>query len=139
MQQNANACRTTLNRPFLIFHLREYLPLSKKLLSSPHFRSVDYRIQAWIEAFIIAGARLHIFVFSSTDSLAADAKGTFKDPKILQSRLMVEQILNLLISFDERVDAWFYKVNSGVDPLYQTFPSKQDRDRLMVPYGFIRM
>ena len=138
-QQNANVRRTNLNRSFLISRLREYLPLSKKLLSSPHFRSVDYRIQTWIEGFTIAGARPLVFVFPSTDSLAADAKGTFKDPKILQPRPMFGQISNLLISFDERVDAWFYKVNNGVDPLYQTFPSKQDRNRLMVAYGFIRM
>lgn len=73
------------------------------------------------------------------DHSKADAKGKFKDSKILQSRPIAEEISNLLTSFDERVDAWFYKLNNSVDPLYQTFPSKQDRNRLMVPYGFVRM
>jgi hypothetical protein len=79
------------------------------------------------------------FGIQNTNDVKADGKGTFKDPKILQSRPMVEHISNLLTAFDERVDAWFYKVNNAVDPLYQTFPGKQDRNRLMVPYGFIRM
>lgn len=52
---------------------------------------------------------------------------------------MLKHVSNLLTAFDERVDEWFYKVNNAVDPLYQTFPNKQDRNRLMVSYGFIRM
>ena len=55
--------RSNLNRPFVINRMREYLPIAKRLLNSPYCRPVDYRINAYIEGFTIAGSLESDYIF----------------------------------------------------------------------------
>ncbi|KAJ9151755.1 Fungal transcriptional regulatory protein, N-terminal [Pleurostoma richardsiae] len=113
---------SNLNKPFVINRMRDYLPFAKKLLSSPFCRPVDHRICAYIDSFTIA----------------ADAKSQIPRSRV-QEQPMPQEIVELLASFDQRVDRWFYEINNNIEPLYQTFSSKQDRNRFMVPYAVMKV
>ncbi|KAL2825076.1 hypothetical protein BDW59DRAFT_76583 [Aspergillus cavernicola] len=111
-----------LNRPFVTNKMREYLPLAKNLLTSPFCQPVDHRICAYIVGFTIA----------------ADAKAQFPKSQLQLNPLRQEEI-DLLTSFDQRIDGWFYKINNTIEPEYQTFADRQDRNRFMMPYAFMKI
>ncbi|KAI4604168.1 hypothetical protein KJ359_000296 [Pestalotiopsis sp. 9143b] len=110
-----------LNRPFVINRMRDYLPFTANLLASPHRRPVDHRIAAYIEGFAIA----------------ADGKTQLQNTK-LQVSPLPEDVTSLLDSSNQKIDRWFYEINNKMNPLYQTFQDKQDRNRFLVPYSFLK-
>ncbi|ETS74222.1 hypothetical protein PFICI_14088 [Pestalotiopsis fici W106-1] len=111
-----------LNRPFVINRMRDYLPFTANLLSSPHRRPVDYRIAAYIEGFAIA----------------ADAKTQLQNTKLHVSPLPSD-VTSLLDLSNQKIDRWFYEINNKMNPLYQTFQDRQDRNRFLVPYSFLKI
>ncbi|PYI07542.1 hypothetical protein BO78DRAFT_396400 [Aspergillus sclerotiicarbonarius CBS 121057] len=111
-----------LNRPFVINKMREYLHFAKKLLASPYCRPVDHRICAYIVGFTIP----------------ADAKARFPKAQIHLNILGPAQ-RDLLVSFDQSIDEWFYRINNIIEPQYQTFADKQDRNRFIIPYAFMKI
>ncbi|KKK20388.1 hypothetical protein AOCH_005226, partial [Aspergillus ochraceoroseus] len=111
-----------LNRPFVINRMRDYLPFAKRLLTSPYTQPVDHRICAYIVGFTIT----------------ADAKAQL--PKSgLQLNPMPQEAIQLLESFDQSIDRWFHKINNTIEPVYQTFVDKQDRNRFLIPYTFMKI
>ncbi|KAH6967825.1 hypothetical protein BKA56DRAFT_597241 [Ilyonectria sp. MPI-CAGE-AT-0026] len=111
-----------LTTPFVINKMKDYLACAKKLLDSPYCRPVDFRICTYSEGFAIAG----------------DVKSRLKSSQ-LQTRPLQKGTVDLLSSFDAKVDAWFHAINNSTNPLYQTFPEVQDRNRFMVPYAFLKL
>ncbi|RAK95080.1 fungal specific transcription factor domain-containing protein [Aspergillus ibericus CBS 121593] len=111
-----------LNRPFVINRMREYLPFAKKLLASPYCRPVDHRICAYIVGF----------------TTPADAKTRLTKAQLQLNPLGAAQT-DLLTSFDRSIDEWFYRINNIIEPQYQTFSDKQDRNRFIIPYTFMKM
>ncbi|KAF7516461.1 hypothetical protein G7054_g14143 [Neopestalotiopsis clavispora] len=111
-----------LNRPFVINRMRDYLPFTANLLTSPHRRPVDYRIAAYIEGFAIA----------------ADAKTQLQNTKLHISPLPSD-VTSLLDLSNQKIDRWFYEINNKMNPLYQTFQDRQDRNRFLVPYSFLKI
>ncbi|KAM0806807.1 putative Transcription factor domain-containing protein [Seiridium cardinale] len=111
-----------LNRPFVINRMRDYLPFAADLLASPHRRPVDHRICAYTEGFAIA----------------ANAKAQLQNTKLHVSPLPAE-VTALLDSSNHKIDGWFYAINNSINPLYQTFHGKQDRNRFLVPYSFLKI
>ncbi|KAL3449854.1 hypothetical protein BJX65DRAFT_272071 [Aspergillus insuetus] len=111
-----------LNRPFVINKMREYLPFAKNLLASPYCQPVDHRICAYIVGFTIT----------------ADAKAQLPKTQLRLNPLRQEDI-ECLTMFDQRLDGWFYKVNNTLEPHYQTFADRQDRNRFMIPYAFMKI
>ncbi|VUC25571.1 unnamed protein product [Clonostachys rosea] len=111
-----------VNRPFVINRMRDYLQLATKLLASPFCLPVDYRICAYVKGFTIA----------------ADVKGAFHlaDSK---SVLLTPDREAFMETSNEQVEKWFYHINNNLNPLYQTFSDKQDRNRFLIPYCFILM
>ncbi|KAH8669091.1 hypothetical protein BX600DRAFT_267017 [Xylariales sp. PMI_506] len=110
------------SRPFVISDIEEFLVLPRALLTSPHGRPVDVRICAYIEGF----------------SIAAMAKKEMRGHD-LESDVLSEGVVDLLSTYDGRVDGWFHGINNGIDPLYQTFANRQDRNRFMVAYCFLKI
>ncbi|OOF96692.1 hypothetical protein ASPCADRAFT_129766 [Aspergillus carbonarius ITEM 5010] len=111
-----------LNRPFVINKMREYLPFAKKLLASPYCQPVDHRICAYIVGFTIP----------------ADAKARFPKAQLHLNPLGPANT-DLLASFDRSIDEWLYRINNIIEPQYQTFSDKQDRNRFMIPYAFMKI
>ncbi|KAJ0413377.1 hypothetical protein BJY00DRAFT_61260 [Aspergillus carlsbadensis] len=111
-----------LNRPFVINKMREYLPFAKVLLTSPFCQPVDHRICAYIVGFTIT----------------ADAKAQLPRSQLHSSPLGQEEI-RLLTSFNQRIDGWFHKINTTIEPEYQTFTDRQDRNRFLIPYAFMKI
>ncbi|PWY87961.1 hypothetical protein BO94DRAFT_565816 [Aspergillus sclerotioniger CBS 115572] len=111
-----------LNRPFVINKMREYLPFAKKLLASPYCQPVDHRICAYIVGFTIP----------------ADAKAQFPKAQLHLNPLGPANT-DLLASFDQSIDEWFYRINNIIEPQYQTFSDKQDRNRFIIPYAFMKI
>ncbi|PYH48086.1 fungal specific transcription factor domain-containing protein [Aspergillus saccharolyticus JOP 1030-1] len=110
-----------LDRPSAIHNIVDYLSVAARLLVSPHCRPVDYRLCTYLQGFAItAEARAQIPVSE------------------LQLHPLPESVAQVLTSLDEKIDRWFYHINNSMEPLYQTFARKQDRNRFMVPYAFLK-
>ncbi|KAH8205255.1 hypothetical protein TruAng_000502 [Truncatella angustata] len=111
-----------LNRPFVINRMRDYLPYVKNLLVSPFTRPVDHRIAAYVESFAIA----------------ADTKAQLQTTKLHVTPLP-QDVTSLLDNANGKIDRWFYDINNTINPLYQTFHGRQDRNRFLVPYSFLKI
>ncbi|RDW60563.1 hypothetical protein BP6252_11946 [Coleophoma cylindrospora] len=111
-----------LNAPFFISNIQRYTKLGTPLLSSKYFRTVDYRIAAYLELF----------------GIAADAKESMS-PEMIQASPLSDETKELFDSYNLKVDTLFHNVCNNVDPLYQTFSRPQDRNRMLIPYSFVRM
>lgn len=46
---------------------------------------------------------------------------------------------DLISSLNSQLDNWFHKVSNEINPVYQTYSVPQDRNRLFIPYAFVRM
>lgn len=55
VRQELTWLSNNLNTPFLISNIQKYTKLGALLLTSKYFRTVDYRIMAYLELFGIAG------------------------------------------------------------------------------------
>lgn len=88
---------------------------------SPHNRPVDDRTYAYIKGFTITG----------------DLKRQLKSFQ-LTAKPLFQEVLDLFTSSDELTDQWFHEINNDIHPLYQTFPEKQDRNRLLMPFAFMK-
>ncbi|OQD97180.1 hypothetical protein PENSOL_c013G06366 [Penicillium solitum] len=89
---------------------------------SPHHRPVDDRIRAYIKGFTITG----------------DLKRQLKSSQ-LTAKPLLQEVVDLFTSSDELVDQWFHEINNNMHPLYQTFPERQDRNRLLMPFAFMKL
>lgn len=67
----------------------------------------------------------------------ADGKTQLQNTKLQVSPLPVD-VTSLLDSSNQKIDRWFYEINNKMNPLYQTFQDKQDRNRFLVPYSFLK-
>ncbi|CAI7567171.1 unnamed protein product [Penicillium pancosmium] len=114
--------QTNLSRPFVINNMRQYLGYAKYLVMSPYRHPVDNRICDCIQGFTIAG----------------DLKGKLQNSQ-MRCKPLPQAVIDLLNSSDEAVDKWLHEVTNKVHPLYQTFSEKQDRNRLLVPFGFMKL
>ncbi|KAH7047322.1 hypothetical protein B0J12DRAFT_118246 [Macrophomina phaseolina] len=104
-------------RPYLIDGIERYLDLAQDLVHSPYSRPVDHRIMAYLQLFkIVVEARKH--PLSQLSTIAQEAR---------------------LATLNEALDTWFHRVHNSIDPLYQTFSKPQDRNRLIIPYAFVRL
>ncbi|KAI9734260.1 MAG: hypothetical protein M1834_002364 [Cirrosporium novae-zelandiae] len=112
-----------MNRTCLINKGEQYGDLGPFLLSSPYYHTVDYRIAAYLKLFNIASNATESFLNLGNDD----------------SRHLPENLGPLLSSFNEKTDEWFYNINNNINPLYQTFSRPQDRNRMLIPYSFVRM
>ncbi|CEJ61253.1 hypothetical protein PMG11_09790 [Penicillium brasilianum] len=111
-----------LSRPFVINNMKQYLGFAKHLVMSPYHRPVDNRICAYIQGFTIAG----------------DLKGKLQDSQ-MRCKPLSQAAVDLLTSSDEAVDNWLHKMTNKFHPLYQAFPEKQDRNRLLIPFAFMKL
>ncbi|OJJ97590.1 hypothetical protein ASPACDRAFT_45682 [Aspergillus aculeatus ATCC 16872] len=111
-----------LDRPFVIYNIMDYLPVASQLLVSPHCRPVDYRLCAYLQGF----------------SITAEAKTQIANAELRLNPLS-DSAVQKLRALDQKIDRWFYHINNSMEPLYQTFAKKQDRNRFMVPYAFLKM
>ncbi|PYI31842.1 hypothetical protein BP00DRAFT_473995 [Aspergillus indologenus CBS 114.80] len=111
-----------LNRPFVVYSIMDYLPVASQLLVSPHCRPVDYRLCAYLQGF----------------SITAEAKTQIANAE-LQLNSLSDSVDQRLTALDQKIDRWFYHINNSMEPLYQTFAKKQDRNRFMVPYAFLKI
>ncbi|PYI19536.1 hypothetical protein BO99DRAFT_384308 [Aspergillus violaceofuscus CBS 115571] len=111
-----------LNRPFVVYNIMDYLPVASQLLVSPHCRPVDYRLCAYLQGF----------------SITAEAKAQIANTE-LQPNPLPDSVIQRLRALDEKIDRWFYHINNSMEPLYQTFAKKQDRNRFMVPFAFLKI
>ncbi|CAI7636475.1 unnamed protein product [Penicillium glandicola] len=114
--------QTNINRPFAINNMRDYLPYAKYIAMSPYHRPVDDRIRAYIKGFTITG----------------NLKGQLKSSQ-LTAKPLLQSVVGLFTSSDEQVDQWFHEINNNIHPLYQTFPGRQDRNRLLMPFAYIKL
>ncbi|KGO46783.1 hypothetical protein PEX1_001800 [Penicillium expansum] len=114
--------QTNISRPFVINNMRDYLPYAKYIAMSPHHRPVDDRIRAYIKGFTITG----------------NLKGQLKSSQ-LTAKPLLQEVVDLFTSADEKVDQWFHEINNNIHPLYQTFPERQDRNRLLMPFAFMKL
>ncbi|KAJ5578606.1 uncharacterized protein N7459_007570 [Penicillium hispanicum] len=114
--------QTNLSKPFIINNMRQYLVYAKHLVMSPYHRLVDNRICAYIQGFTIAG----------------DLKGKLQNSG-MRSKPLSQGVIDLLTSSDEGVDSWLHEMTNKFHPLYQTFPEKQDRNRLLMPFAFMKL
>ncbi|RDW82344.1 hypothetical protein BP6252_03456 [Coleophoma cylindrospora] len=112
----------SLHGPYLISNVLYYATLGRSLCSSPHFRTVDYRIMAYLELYAIAG--------EAKASLTKEA---------LSSRPLSVDTQELFLSLNAQLDTWFHKISNEIDPLYQTYSTPQDRNRMLIPYASVRM
>ncbi|KAH8669088.1 hypothetical protein BX600DRAFT_497041 [Xylariales sp. PMI_506] len=110
-----------LNRPYVINRMKDYLPFAINLLKSPYGRAVDHRICVYIEGF----------------KIAADVKVQMQNAQ-LHSSPLPSAVVSLFETSNNRFDRWFYEINNTINPLYQTFSGKQDRNRFLVPYCFLK-
>ncbi|RAH65885.1 fungal specific transcription factor domain-containing protein [Aspergillus aculeatinus CBS 121060] len=111
-----------LDRPFVIYNIMDYLPVASQLLASPHCRPVDYRLCAYLQGF----------------SITAEAKRQIAGAELRLDPLP-DSVVQKLRALDQKIDRWFYHINNSMEPLYQTFAKKQDRNRFMVPYAFLKI
>ncbi|RAH76531.1 hypothetical protein BO86DRAFT_451604 [Aspergillus japonicus CBS 114.51] len=111
-----------LNRPFVVYNIMDYLPVASQLLVSPHCRPVDYRLCAYLQGF----------------SITAEAKAQIAKTE-LQPNPLPDSVIQRLGALDQKIDRWFYHINNSMEPLYQTFAKKQDRNRFMVPFAFLKI
>ncbi|KAJ5438499.1 uncharacterized protein N7458_009497 [Penicillium daleae] len=114
--------QTNLSKPYVINNMRQYLGYAKYLVMSPYHRPVDNRICAYIQGFIITG----------------DLKGKLQNSQ-MRSKPLPQAAIDLLTSSDEAVDKWLHEMTNKFHPLYQTFSEKQDRNRLLVPFAFMKL
>ncbi|CAI7604995.1 unnamed protein product [Penicillium discolor] len=114
--------QTNISRPFVINNMRDYLPYAKYIAMSPYHRPVDDRIRAYIKGFTITG----------------DLKRQLKSSQLMAKPLL-QEVVDLFTSSDELVDQWFHEINNNIHPLYQTFPERQDRNRLLMPFAFMKL
>lgn len=104
-------------RPYLLDDIERYIDLPQDLLNSPYSRPVDQRIMAYLQLLkIVVEARKN--PFSELSTVAQEAQ---------------------LVSLNESLDTWFHRVHNSIDPLYQTFSKPQERNRLIIPYAFVRL
>lgn len=47
--------------------------------------------------------------------------------------------MDLLETSNQKLDAWYLRHSTDVDPVYQSYSKPQDRDRMKIPYNLIRM
>jgi hypothetical protein len=57
----------------------------------------------------------------------------------MQINPILPEAANHLTSFDQQLDNWFYQINNNIEPLYQTFATRQDRNRFLVPYLYMKL
>lgn len=120
--------------------MKTYLPYAKRLLTSPFHHAVDNRICAYIDGFTITGEFLVLPVLSFYSSYvyAGNVKGQLRKSQ-LQISPLPQEVADYLVSQDEEIDRWFHQVVINTDPLYQSFPKRQDRNRFMVPFAFMKL
>ncbi|KAJ6069406.1 hypothetical protein N7499_011293 [Penicillium canescens] len=114
--------QTNLSRPFMFNEMRDCLCYSTSLLTSPFRRPVDDRICTYIEGFRIT----------------ADLTAKLKNSQ-LKSRPLLPEVAALLTFADQDVEKWFHTANNRLHPLYQTFSDRQDRNRLLLPFCFMKL
>ncbi|KUL85970.1 hypothetical protein ZTR_06494 [Talaromyces verruculosus] len=107
---------------FTLCSLDLQINISRPLLTSPFHHAVDNRICAYIDGFTITG----------------NVKGQLQKSQ-LQISPLPQEVADYLVSQDEEIDRWFHQVVNNTDPLYQSFPKRQDRNRFMVPFAFMKL
>lgn len=79
-----------------------------------------------------------VFLFFSHVTYTGNVKGQLHKSQ-LQICPFPQEVADYLVSQDEEIDRWFHQVVNSTDPLYQSFPNKQDRNRFMVPFAFMKL
>lgn len=121
--------------------MKDYLPYAKYIALSPHHRPVDDRIRAYIKGFTITGRHIKFefkFTFRRINDWIGNLKGQLKSSQ-LTAKPLLQEVIDLFTSSDEQVDQWFHEINNNIHPLYQTFPERQDRNRLLMPFAFMKL
>lgn len=132
--------RRHINENYFISDLGRYTGLGKHLLTSPFRRSVDYRIDAYLEVFQIAS--MVVFstpVFYGADTPIGHAKRNFHIPNNIMSEPISSENMELLEMSNQELDSWFHRHSTDVDPIYQSYSKPQDRNRMKIPYNLVRM
>lgn len=57
----------------------------------------------------------------------------------MEANPLSDETKELFECFNLKVDSIFHNICNNVDPLYQTFSRPQDRNRMLIPYSFVRM
>lgn len=70
--------------------------------------------------------------------MVGDLKGKLQNSQ-MRSKPLPQAAIDLLTSSDEAVDKWLHEMTNKFHPLYQTFSEKQDRNRLLVPFAFMKL
>ncbi|KAJ5110183.1 hypothetical protein N7532_002828 [Penicillium argentinense] len=112
-----------INQNYFISEVTRYTELGKHLLYTPFCRNVDFRIDAYLEVL----------------SIANNARKTFQFSNNFKSEPISVENLELLQESNHKLDSWYHRHSTAVDPVYQSYSKPQDRDRMKIPYNLIRM
>lgn len=47
--------------------------------------------------------------------------------------------MELLEKSNQKLNSWFHRHSTDVDPIYQSYSKPQDRNRMKIPYNLVRM
>lgn len=86
----------------------------------------------------VNGLGCTICFLGRNNSLIGDLKGKLQNSD-MRCKPLSQASIDLLSASDDAVDSWLHEMTNKFHPLYQTFPEKQDRNRLLMPFAFMKL